>query len=273
MTTPAGAEPSELPPYLPVEPFTDRVGTRMGGCRVDTLLPEAPGKKNADYYFKTEHTVVELKQLSKDHFGPEDYARVTAAFMWAVKKGLVSRRECREWVRNPTPWPPPRVRHRMVSLFRRTLQGAIHTADKQIKMTLEDLEPEGSGHGLLLLVNDNNFFLTLMGQVGVVANILLDPRYAASPIEGFVYTSVNIGVDLAGSDRDHSAWVPLYRDAPPDENFVTFVNRFGKEFQQLLYEDLPKSAPPFQTDDASYLAGSHYIYRSPSHSTRTNKPM
>lgn len=258
-----------LPPYFPVEPFTDQVVDRLGGCRVDTVLPPAHGKKNADYYFASERAVVELKELRKDHFGPQDHSRLADAFMWTVRKGLVPRSEHREWTRDPRrPLPSP-VLDRMISLFRRSLKGPVRKAQHQIRETLNDLNLSDTGHGLLLIVNDNNFFLPMTAQVAVVTSILVRPEFVASPIEGIAYTSLNIGVHLPGSELDHNVWVPGYRDSPPAGEFASFVNRFGKEFQQLGYEMTPGSVPPIQTDDGAFLGDASYIYRSPSHSPST----
>jgi len=195
------------------EPHWNEFVQKTGGELVAPLI-KRQGVKNADYLFRRDKVVAELKVLETE-FGhtPQNLDRI---------KQLVA---CNPGV---DPWNPAQPLHRQIlMLLKAPLQRIVNKANRQIKETKAELGLTGWS-GMLIVVNDN-FRGARPGLVqGLFSHILAGTSY--SSIDCFLYQT-NHHVEVAEVPQPCLLWAPLYAEkARP--GLEDFVNELGREWRR-----------------------------------------
>jgi hypothetical protein len=203
--------------------------------------------KNADYYFPSEDVIVELKCFEKDLFS--DPADVDRLFRIVERHGnTVTGQEAVQWALG-LELLPPEYRRDMLSLARRSVEEAVRTANEQIKSTKQALR-RPSARGLVFLANDGNYFLQPAEAVALISK-LMEQRFRASEIDGFVYFTANTVAEVPGVDHQLTYWIPAYREE--GDVLGDFVDRLGARWQNFSSRKIGEHVPTIQTDDVSIL--------------------
>src|SRR6266567_2712992 len=145
------------PPHLHIESSFNEFVKEFNGELVSELLPDNPPFKNADYLFRNDNVIAELKCLQKDILEePDIKAKVNALYDVWVHKGLV--RPAWGTFEVNVANLPLECQREVYGLIKKPIKRTIEKANKQIKSTKEHLNLPNAA-GLLLLANDGNYSL------------------------------------------------------------------------------------------------------------------
>jgi hypothetical protein len=220
-------------PHVPVdaESFFAEFVLKFGGELICDLLPPSPSFDNADYLFRENSVVAELKclqtdfpqlQLYKDKFAELQKSWISES---KISFGMI-------WGNEP---PPEELKYQYVRLFRKRIQRILEKANKQIKETKLNLGFDSS-QGLLIIINDGLYGLPSVTTVALISSILV---HHFSSIDGFVYLTLNKYTDIPGDNYARLIWGPAYSDYASN-SFVNFVNFLGRKWGDYLEENLGK---------------------------------
>lgn len=214
----------ERPQIFDVEQILNEFIQEQRGQLVINLIPKDNKAPNADYYFEESNIIAELKCFQKDLFSnEEDFERVITFFQKWISNGLIVEKNIRKILFHAMPLPEECTRD-LINACEKTIDRAIHHADKQIRET-KLLLNQPNAKGLVLLANDGNYFLENKDFIGLIAN-LMQRKYLKSDIDGFVFFTINQVSERQDSDLDWNLWAPFYRE----ENNIelgNFVNELG----------------------------------------------
>jgi hypothetical protein len=129
---------------------------------------------------------------------------------------------------------PPKCTQDLIERASKTVERAIHKANKQIGTTKKTLNYENA-NGIIFLINDGNYFFTNEGFLSIICNII-GRKFKESNFDVIIYQTINQATYKPGSELDHTVWIPIYTKV--DENGETivsdelhsFVNNFGERF-------------------------------------------
>jgi hypothetical protein len=198
---------------IPVESEMNACVQAFGGELGENLRPTVNSPKNADYVFRKDDIIAELKCLENDLFTlahaqklgvlVQDWARrgfIPPIFDGEAEIGLRSLPEIcrREWV----------------GLLEKPIKRVLEGANKQIKATKQFLNLP-TAKGVLLLANEGVSLVPpeLMYLVHqVFRSRKEDNTPVFSSIDWVVLFSVNRPMRLTNEQRETHYWLPVYRE-------------------------------------------------------------
>lgn len=240
------------PERIPVENTFNEFVKEFGGELVSELMPKNQNlPRNADYLFRDNRVVAELKCFEKDLFNnDEDIARLEKLIKKWISNGSISGHHALRWALGQEKLPLICAQD-MINLAVRTIETAIKSAKEQIKQT-KDYFHINNGKGLLLLANDGNYFLEHQELFGLICRIM-GKKFMNSSIDGIVYFSDNMPSKVPWLLREMSVWFPAYRKE--NDELGDFVNELGAKwisfFQRKIGEE---EIPPYQLNDPVEIA-------------------
>jgi len=211
--------------WIPVEPTFDAFVKEFKGELVRELVDVKKRETNADYLFRNDSVIAELKCLEKDTFDAE-YDRklntlvdswVKRRLLWYVGKPKLELRKLdpicqQEWLRLVEPHLQRHV---------------VTQANLQIKMSKQQLK-HPNAKGLLLIAIDGNYSLQPEDLITHFGRILTktkkDGSLLYSSIHWVVFFTVNVGVRLKNMPEDALVWLPAYRYRD-DTTTSTFIEK------------------------------------------------
>ena len=215
----------------------------FGGEVIDDSLAKDPhAQKNADYIFRKHSVIAELKCLEKDLFNDkEDIERLGRLIQKWTTNGTVDGSTALRWVLGQEDLPAECYRE-MIQLAARTIKTAVRSAKKQVASIKEQLDLPNA-YGLLLLANDGNYFLQHQHFFGLTCQVMQHPDFNDSCIDGFVYFTANMPVEMPDQEREMLLWSPAYRDEN-NKSLSSFVNSLGAKWfyyyqQKIGQEEVP----------------------------------
>jgi hypothetical protein len=167
------------------------------------VLPEVHVVRYADFLFRPDHVVAELKTLEEDKEAEHNRRLLELSYEWS-RRGLLH-------IIGTTnisllKLPPPCQRD-WLNVLQPPVENLIRDANRQIRSTKEYLKLENF-KGLLLIVNEGNFLHTdpvnYMILVSRVLNKRKDGRARFPHIDGVVYFSHRVG----SKDEGIPFWAP-----------------------------------------------------------------
>jgi hypothetical protein len=220
---------------------------QFDGELVSDLLPPNPSE-NADYLFRKENVVAELKCLEKDILEQDDsQSKIDALYEKWMRKGLVGVVAGTVTINSAT--LPMECQRELYSFIKKPIKRAIEKANRQIKQTKAHFNRPNAA-GLLFLANDGNYSLE-SGHIIDIARDILSRHY--SSIDAFVYLTVNMRAMYPGYHRDVNVWVPKYRSY--NESLIKWVDRmaeaWGKYYAKKIGQDVPIHS--FKAEDQKTL--------------------
>jgi len=232
-----------------VEPFFRRFVQSYGGELIDTIL-EQPDFSNADFLFRQESVIAELKSIERDFSNDPSYQD---KFKEKIDGWLREDEITSDQAAQPETLPEHKMRD-LMQIAQAKFKPLLSKANRQIKETREHFDiPHASG--LLLLANNGLFSLKSDTIIDLVSD-RLNRHFSA--IQGFVYVTLNRYSLRPGDTRPRLLWVPKYHQGAPD-SLTSFVDQLGTDFGKFLINELGPVELIVKTSDRSTLDDLSYL--------------
>lgn len=180
----------------------------FGGEVLEDTLPKSPDFKNADYVFKDDQVVAELKRLSDDKSSDQNIQdKIQKLFDGWMEEGIVVGYG-RMTVQSET--LPQECQQQLIDVYRPPIKSCILKANKQIKATMQRAEFE-DGKGLLIIANDGNYALEADAALYLIWRVLGE-RFRS--INSVVYFTVNMFAQSLHTNKPTLVWVHATRSKP-----------------------------------------------------------
>lgn len=192
---------------------------------------------NADYIFKDQNIIGELKRLVENKNNDEDIqSKIQAKFDLWMQDGTVGPMYGSSVVDSKT--LPEKCQRELIDIFKHALQRRLLKANKQIRETAEAFGmPDAKG--LVFLVNDGNFALEADAVIYLIGRIL---GHDCTSINSVVYFTVNMIASGPMTEKQVLIWAHANRKRilePVDSDFVTRVfNSWCEYLGQLRNESI-----------------------------------
>jgi hypothetical protein len=216
----------------------------VGGEPVSPLILRQ-GVKNADYLFRSDKVIAELKVLETEFaHSREMLARVDA---------LIAR-----YPDLDPDDPTQPLRGELLRELKKPLQRIINKANRQIKETKAELGMQDH-QGVLICVNDS-FRSAPPGLVmGLIGSILSGTSYRS--ISAVIYQTNHL-VELIESPYAVLLWAPMY-SPHAGSHLVDFVNNLGRKWRTYAESiegpyDINSETPHLRLEEATVVSG---VYR------------
>jgi hypothetical protein len=194
-------------PATPLQPLIDQFVREFGGEIVADLIGNLNPPRNADYFFRADRVIAELKSLERDTFG-ESFRQKIGALMadWQRRRLLLVYGMTQVQLRRL----PPICQAEFLEVFGNSLRRLLRNADEQIRETKDLLQiPEAKG--LLVVASDGNQDLQPHDIWYVLTRLLqkkhADGRPQFSHIHALAYFNPRMLVRLPGSDQPTFLWL------------------------------------------------------------------
>jgi len=232
---------------LDVEQSWDELVDSQGGERVDKYVGKSPAFDNADYFFRDDKIVIELKEIQTEFANKPAFREKFSL----LTRRLIEREPDFFPFRNPLPeW----FVQEYIRIFRPPLSRTLKKANKQIRETKCHFGIE-TPTGIAVFANDGLVSLGPEEVLSLASNILIN---SYSSIDCFIYLTVNRYVGVRGSNEPKCIWAPVYSDRVQDKIY-DFVNLLGEKWIDYLEKKLGPFTSRVQTDDGSFLRGAKPI--------------
>ncbi len=186
---------------LDVEKAWDEFVDFQGGERVDKYIGKSPSFDNADYVFKKEKVVIELKEIQTEFVRKPAFLKKLSE----LTKKLLEKDPDFFPFRKPIPnW----FLLEYIRIFRPPLSRTIKKANKQIRETKQYFDIT-TPTGIAVFVNDGFVSLDPQKISSLVSSILVN---SYSSIDCFIYITINRYIAIDGSNEPKLVWVPVYSD-------------------------------------------------------------
>lgn len=230
------SEPQEIErPFFPeIEKLFSEYVEYYGGKIVEKLEENDTSKENADYIFQIPEIVAELKTFEKDVFAEDDdFPRILELFEKWRKNEWLTDVDFMEYSFGRKQLPEKCAKD-LSERALKTIERAIHKANKQIQKTKETFKIE-SANGIVFLINDGNYFFDSQQFIMAICNII-GRKFVESNLDVVIYLTINQATFTEDSNLDHSIWFPIYTkidkngETIASDELVNFVNDFGNKF-------------------------------------------
>lgn len=223
-------------PYFPeIEKLFSEYVEFYGGIVIEKLAENKVDRQNADYLFESPEIIAELKTFEKDIFsGQEDFTRFEELFKKWLESGLITEKEFKDYAFRRKPLPK-KCNEDLIERASRTIERAIHKANKQIAETKKTFNKE-TANGIVFLINDGNFFFSTEGFLAVITN-LIGRKFKESSFDVVIYLTINQATRKGNSELDYNVWIPIYTkiddagETIVSDELHKFVNDFGEKLQ------------------------------------------
>lgn len=195
------------------EPHWNEFVVKAGGELVAPLI-QKQGVENADYLFRSDEVVIELKVLETEF----------------LREATMRKRVHVALSRHPGINPGDRfgpLNRDLLNIFRTPLQRIFKKANRQIKSTAEALGI-GHLHGILVCINDGFRDPPPGLVVELFRELLHGPHYRS--VSAVIYQT-NHYVEIEDSPFAHLLWTPSYAEDAPDE-LVNFIDELGRKWRR-----------------------------------------
>jgi len=216
---------------VPVEETWNKfIKSSSQGNRVDEFLSDSPSFNNADYIFKTDNIIIELKEITEDFMNSASFFR---KFNVLISKVIEENPDWQPSMFGGNGNMPDWFPLEFIKISRKPLDGILKKANKQLRETKQYFNIENNT-GVLIIVNDG--FTSLQHDYirAIISDLLV---YSYSSIDCVVYTTLNRYVELKYTPTPSLLWIPLYSEKS-DDNLVEFINRLGREWINFLEKEL-----------------------------------
>jgi hypothetical protein len=221
--------------------------TSFGG----EVLPENPSSsKMADYLFRKQNVIAELKCLMQDQTDAMNKKVSDAAVKWIKKNGALPSGYDGAFLDIAA--APKDLSDKWLRILKAPIESFVRDANRQIRESKKHLELPGA-QGLLFIFNQGNFlynrpkdFRLLIGNVVCKRDLLGQLRFPN--IHGVVYFSFETG---RSEKEQMSFWAPLQLRETADED-LTRMQNFQAELRDAFYAIIAarsgKTASKFDID-------------------------
>lgn len=220
--------------FLDVEEYFSEFVDFYGGKIIEEMDVDLTDVLNADYYFDTPESIAELKCFKKDVFsGEEDFPKIQRLLTKWRNKKIISEAQFRNFIFKGTQLPKKCI-NEINQIASKTIERAIHKANKQIQSSKETFDIQDS-KGILFLVNDGNYFFENADFLAIISSILTR-KFPNPSFDVIIYLTVNQASKIPESNLDYTVWIPIYTrinkngDTVEDIELFNLVDDLGRKF-------------------------------------------
>lgn len=200
---------------MDVEAMLTKAIKPLGGVALRSIVGSSPPFENADFLFRTQGVIAELKCLDVDQIRQASAMdKATKAYLeevFAGREQLVFSDDVRTLRSDTSPTFARKIRQ----LYEDPLKVAIKKANKQIKETRKALDlPRALG--LLIMANNNNTGLDPKHARELIARLLAKESF--SGINSVLYLTAGQAVHAPGWQTAHVA-IDMHRAPMPNIDF------------------------------------------------------
>lgn len=231
----------ERPAPIAVEDFFCQFIRSVGGYLLTDLANVPDNTWNADFVFPDEDIIIELKTFQKDVFGDsEDVPRILNLLNNWAQRGWIEEGDKVKYALGVKKLPQ-NCWAEMVDKVLKTIERAIHHANKQLTSSRVLLKMPNS-RCVIFLVNDGNYFFNNQQMLAAICQVW-ERKFEKSEIDCIVYLTLNQVSNRQNSNLDWLVWSPVY-SLNKDTALCSFVNKLGGNFIDFLAEftEIPTSS-------------------------------
>jgi hypothetical protein len=237
---------------IPVEETFQQFIRQIGGEVISDLVPKSPLFKNADFLFKSENVILELKEVETEFTKSEFFLNGLDKL---CKRLFEENPKWKPYLFGGSEDYPTWFSTEYIRLLRPQISRILKKANKQLRETKQFFGINRSS-GILIFVNDGFTGIDPDFVQSIACGLLVNDY---SSIDCFLYLTVNRYIAIQGSDVPRIVWCPTYSDRAED-SLVDFVDDLGRKWFQFLDEKIgPFAHPGEETQDRSVLSGSKSI--------------
>lgn len=201
---------------------------RLGGEVLEETLPKDRDFKNADFLFRSDGIIAELKRLDVDHSADEKFSeKLSAVYRQLVADG----HETMPPSTSKVTITKPESARAFLSVYQQRLQKLVKDANIQIKQTAARLGV-AKPRGILLLANDNDHAFEFEIILCVLCRLITADRFRS--INVVLYFTPNALANVPGYHPAAAMWAPLIapgrqpiEDSFHDKMFAAWANRIA----------------------------------------------
>jgi hypothetical protein len=210
----------------------------FGGELISELMPRSGSlPDNADYIFRQQNIIAELKCLEKEHLQTEDdFGKAVKQVEKSIEKGLLSESELSQFLNGEK--TPDQICEILLSNPRRTIEGDIRAAEKQIASSKQYFQ-KPDALGLLLIANTSNYFSNHKNLIIQTAKLLSESKRVNSPINGFVYFTADILSESPLIEGKGTVWNVCYKDGNQNK-LSEFVDELGRKWVKFVSKHIER---------------------------------
>lgn len=244
-------KPDDLKHSFDIETLFSKFVEEVGGELIEKLLPASPTFENADYLFREDSVIIELKCLQNDFPSNSEFKdKIENLYMkWLKERSLPYKA-----IFNSNKLPK-RNKQEILKLYKEPIKRVIKKASRQLKATAKYFEIKNS-RKLLLIASDGLYSIEPGLLLSILGGIL---RREFSGIDGFVFFTVNRYVNIPNNNYACELWVPYYSVNSSKTDIVEFVNSLGRKWGDFISEHIGGFDWRTETEDGSFLTGTSYI--------------
>jgi hypothetical protein len=219
---------------------------KYGGAVCDRGLQAGqPQSQVADYVFRENNIIAELKCLETDPF----YSPAGASRLWSeLKKAGMSEDEVIDWALGRRRLSEDATLQ-LATLFRRRIEKITRKAQKQVEATKQTYGMP-SAQGLLLIANDNNYLFSYPQKFQLISDVFAR-HFEDSCIKGFVFFTPNVPMRVPNSLREWHPWTTSY-SKKADDSFVAFVDDLGHHWSRFFFSGDSQRSPHLRISDREF---------------------
>lgn len=214
-----------------------------GGELISELIPHSGNiPNNADYIFRKQNIIAELKCLKKDHYyqNRDDYHRLEIRIMESFKKGYISETEIKDWFNEPAK-PGERILNILISPLRRTIEGEIRQAKRQIIESRKFFQINDA-IGLIFFANEGNYFSPHI-HIGIIQELIL--KKYSSYIDGFLYFTTDRNSEISPSTKGNGGlWLQYdwIENQERQQKISDFIWKLGAGWTEFVCKHTEREA-------------------------------
>lgn len=242
----------------PLQPSFDRFVKAFGGELVSDLITGSNPPENADYLFRKQGFIAELKALENETFG-ESYKRRLGELIvsWTERRLLlIYGKDVPLSLRGI----PPECQQEWIELLAKRIQRVFAKASSQIGAT-KSLLGLPDAKGVILLASDGNVDL----QPADVWSLLLrinakkhpDGSFQYSNIDGMTYFNPRMPVSVPALPERAIFWICGFRK-PGDESVADFLGQVGTAWHDFLARETGQVVKRYRSGSESLLENSTF---------------
>ena len=199
----------KLPEKIDIEKTFSEFVENYGGQCIEKLIPKNPDFKNADFIFREEKLIAELKCLKKNQLEDDNFHhKVEQVISKWVKRGKISGEQLKNWRLGNT-LLSSELYTDIIKITRPLIEDALRKAKHQLSETKSYFHVPDY-FCVVLVANDGNYALQNREMYWLIGNILSLSKFKDSCINGYVYFTVNLTSRIPDSNLDWTIWSPAY---------------------------------------------------------------
>jgi hypothetical protein len=217
------SNPLPRPTPIQIEPAFDVFVEQFGGEKIsDLIFSKSQMPLNADYFFRQQNVIAELKTLEGVYSGPNGFKALAQAY---IDSGCGTDLMSLIWGSAPM---PQRVRDLIGKRLRRAIEQRIKKARKQLRHSKATFG-NGATRTLILIAMDQSPLFGHSTMILTLAKMMGD-NYSDEFTDGVVYLNPNTPTKMKHDGMEFSGWYPFYRDDGINSELSGFVNLLGNRW-------------------------------------------